>query len=101
MAKRSALAKPHHLRLTSSPVPTIASGRVESPLHVRTRLRERRPVSVRRHTARIATRLGVLLAADIAAIAICTLLARAATEGSIAGGWVSAEFTKAVSGSYG
>jgi exopolysaccharide biosynthesis polyprenyl glycosylphosphotransferase len=101
MAKRSALAKQHQLRLTSSPVPTIASGRLESPLHVRTRLRERRPVSVRRHTARIATRLGVLLAADIAAIAICTLLARAATEGSIAGGWVSAEFTKAVAGSYG
>lgn len=79
----------------------MASGRAGSPLHVRTRLRERRPVSVRRHTARIATRLGVLLAADIATIAICTVLARAATEGSALGTWVSAEFTKAVAGSYG
>lgn len=101
MAKRSALAKQHHLRLTASPVPTMASGRAESPLHVRTRLRERRPVSVKRHTARIATRLGVLLAADIAAIAICTLLARAATEQSALGSWVSTEFGKAIAGSYG
>jgi exopolysaccharide biosynthesis polyprenyl glycosylphosphotransferase len=100
MAKRSALAKQHHLRLTSSPVPTIASGRAESPLHVRTRLRERRPVSVKRHTSRIATRLGVLLVADIGAIAICALLARAATEQSVLGAWVSAEFARAVSGSY-
>lgn len=101
MAKRSALAKPHHLRLTSSPVPTMASGRVESPLHVRTRLRERRPVSVKRHTARIATRLGVLLLADIAAIAICAVLAQAATDGTPLGTWFSAEFAKAVAGSYG
>ena len=78
----------------------MASGRAGSPLHVRTRLRERRPVSVRRHTARIATRLGVLLAADIAAIAVCTILARAATDGSSLGAWVSAELSKAVAGSY-
>src|SRR5687768_16515378 len=100
MAKRSALAKEHHLRLTSSPVPTMASGRVESPLNVRTRLRERRPVSVKRHTARIATRLGVLLAADIAAVAICAFLASAAAAQS-AIGWMSAEFARAIAADYG
>jgi exopolysaccharide biosynthesis polyprenyl glycosylphosphotransferase len=101
MAKRSALAKQHHLRLTSSPVATMASGRAESPLHVRTRLRERRPVSVKRHTARIATRLGVLLLADIAATAICTLIAQTATDGSALGTTMSTEFAEAVAGSYG
>ena len=100
MAKRSALANQHHLRLTSSPVPIMASGRAESPLHVRTRLRERRPVSVKRHTSRIETRLGVLLVADVGAIVVCALLARAATEQSVLGAWVSTEFARAVSGSY-
>src|SRR6188508_1716606 len=89
MAKRSALAKQHHLRLTSMPAPAATSARAESPLHVRTRLRERRPVSVKRHTARIATRLGVLLAADIGAIVVCAVLASAAAEQSFLGAWVN------------
>ncbi|MFN2602599.1 MAG: exopolysaccharide biosynthesis polyprenyl glycosylphosphotransferase [Gemmatimonadaceae bacterium] len=98
MAKRSALAKQHHLRLTSSPGPSLASTRAGSPLHVRTRLRERRPVSVRRHTARIATRLGVLLAADITAAFICGVLIEVASNG---GGWLTDQFSRAASAGYG
>lgn len=101
MAKRSALAKQHHLRLTSSPGPAVTSGRAGSPLHVRTRLRERRPVSVRRHTARIATRLGVLLGGDIVAMVICAVFADVAAGGGAFGGWFSAEFTRAIAASYG
>lgn len=78
----------------------MASGRPESPLRVRTRLRERRPVSVKRHTARIATRLGVLLAGDIAAIFICAAIANFAA-GPALGGWIAAGFSQALQASYG
>jgi exopolysaccharide biosynthesis polyprenyl glycosylphosphotransferase len=101
MAKRSALAKQHHLRLTSSPGPAMASGRAESPLHVRTRLRERRPVSVRRHTARIATRLAVLLGGDVLAMFVCAIVADFAASESALGGWVAAEFARAIAANYG
>jgi exopolysaccharide biosynthesis polyprenyl glycosylphosphotransferase len=97
MAKRSALAKQHHLRLTSTSAPAATSARLGSPLHVRTRLRERRPVSVKRHTARIATRFGVLLAADTAAVFICALLADFAING---GGWLGQQFARAAAGHY-
>ncbi len=98
MAKRLALAKQHHLRLTSSPGPAVGSTRSGSPLHVRTRLRERRPVSVKRHTARIATRLVVLLAADVTAMFICALVADIAANGD---GWIATEFARAGAGGYG
>jgi exopolysaccharide biosynthesis polyprenyl glycosylphosphotransferase len=101
MAKRSALAKQHHLRLTSSPGPALTSVRPGSPLRVRTRLRERRPVSVRRHSARIATRLGVLLVGDVAAMFACALLASFAMNGAPLGDWIAAEFTRAIAASYG
>src|SRR5229473_1783498 len=98
MAKRSALAKQHQLRLTSSPGPSPASTRAGSPLHVRTRLRERRPESVKRHTARIATRLGVLLGADITAAFICGLLVDVAAS---SGGWIAEQSARAASAGYG
>jgi len=97
MAKRSALAKQHHLRLTSMTQPTATSARSESPLHIRTRLRERRPVSVKRHTARIATRFGVLLAADTTAVFICVLLTDLAIS---SGGWLGTQFSRALAGHY-
>jgi len=98
MAKRSALAKQHHLRLTSSPGPAVGTTRPGSPLHVRTRLRERRPVSVKRHTARIATRIAVLLAADVTTMFICALVADIAANGE---GWIAAQFARAVAAGYG
>lgn len=101
MAKRSALAKQHHLRLNSLPGPAVASGRAGSPLHVRTRLRERRPVSVKRHTARIATRLGVLLAGDVLAIVICNLIAGFAVSEATLGESLGSAFSKAVGAGYG
>ncbi|MEJ7759202.1 MAG: exopolysaccharide biosynthesis polyprenyl glycosylphosphotransferase [Gemmatimonadaceae bacterium] len=101
MAKRSTLATQHHLRLTSSLAPAPAPGRSESPLHVRTRLRERRPVSVKRHTARIAARFCALLIGDVAAIAICALLATLAATGATSAGWINAEFARAIGASYG
>ena len=88
----------HNLRLTSSPGPALGSAPSASPLHVRTRLRERRPVSVKRHTARIATRLGVLLGADVTAMFICALVADVAARGS---GWIPAQFSLAESSGYG
>ena len=97
MAKRSALTKQHHLRLTSSPGPAVNPVGTGSPLHVRTRLRERRPVSVKRHTARIATRFAVLLAADATAIFICAMLADIAANG---GGWLAEQFSRALAASY-
>ncbi len=100
MAKRSTLAKQHHLRLTSSLAPSLVIGRSGSPLHVRTRLRERRPVSVKRHTARIAARFGALFTGDVTAIAICALVADLAANGSAPGSWIAAEFAKAVGSNY-
>jgi exopolysaccharide biosynthesis polyprenyl glycosylphosphotransferase len=47
-----------------------------SPLERRTALRDRRPRAVRRHTVRVATRFGVLLAGDLGAL----LLVRAAVD---------------------
>jgi exopolysaccharide biosynthesis polyprenyl glycosylphosphotransferase len=58
-------------------------------------------VSVRRHTARIATRLGVLLAGDIASMAVCALAANVAANGAVFGGWIAAEFSKAITAHYG
>src|SRR5687768_9908392 len=100
MAKRSALAKQHHLRLTSSPVPTMASGRAESPLGVRTRLRERRPVSVKRHTARIATRLGVLVVGDVAAMALCAAISALAATSPVEGRGLGAALAEALEAGY-
>ncbi len=100
MAKRSTLARQHHLRLTSSLGPAIL-GRTESPLNVRTRLRERRPVSVRRHTARIAARLGALLSGDLLAIAICSAIAGMLATGAGPGDWIATELAKAVAVQYG
>jgi exopolysaccharide biosynthesis polyprenyl glycosylphosphotransferase len=97
MAKRSALAKPHHLRLSSSPGPAISSMRSGSPLNVRTRLRERRPVSVKRHTARIAIRFAVLLAADTTAVFICAMIANVAVNGD---GWIANQFARALAAGY-
>ena len=99
MAKRSAL-EAHNLRLTSSPGPVVGPPRGRSPLHVRTRLRERRPLSVRRHTARIATRLGVLLFGDAVAVLVCLFAARAA-QGATVGNLLSAQFARALGLGYG
>jgi len=100
MARRSTLAK-HHLRLTTSPSNPAPSAYGASPLHVRTRLRERRPVSVKRHTARIATRLGVLLVGDITAILLCQLISTAASAGVVAGQTIADQFARALSYSSG
>jgi exopolysaccharide biosynthesis polyprenyl glycosylphosphotransferase len=57
-------------------------------LQRRSALRERRPIAVRRHTGRVATRFAVLLIGDIAAIFLARLvalwLARATLDGTIA-----------------
>ena len=100
MAKRSSLAK-HHLQLTSAPGNHVPAAYGASPLRVRTKLRERRPVSVKRHTARIATRLGVLLVGDIAAIIICELFAAVAARESLLGDSIAAQFTRALDAGYG
>lgn len=100
MAKRSSLAK-HHLQLTSGPGNHLPAAYGASPLRVRTKLRERRPVSVRRHTARIATRLGVLLFGDIAAIVICELFSEIAAQSSVPGQSVAAQFSRALEAGYG
>lgn len=101
MAKRSTLATQHHLRLTSAPAAALLLGRAESPLNVRTRLRERRPVSVKRHTARIAARFATLLAGDVAAIAVCAIIATALAAQVSSGSWLATGFEKAVTAHYG
>jgi exopolysaccharide biosynthesis polyprenyl glycosylphosphotransferase len=100
MAKRSSLAK-HHLRLTSAPGNHAPAAYGASPLRIRTKLRERRPVSVKRHTARIATRLGVLLAGDIAAIIVCELFSAVAAQSSVLGQAVALQFSRALDAGYG
>ncbi len=101
MAKRSTLAGPHHLKLTSSPGNPVPSAFGASPLNVRTKLRERRPASVKRHTARIATRLTVLLVGDIAAIGLCQLLAVFAARNEILGSSIANQFSTALGAGYG
>ena len=100
MAKRSSLAK-HHLQLTSAPGNHVPAAYGASPLRVRTKLRERRPVSVKRHTARIATRLGVLLVGDIAAIIVCELFSAVAAQGTLLGDSIAAQFSRALDAGYG
>lgn len=101
MAKRSSLADHHHLRLTSAPGDSFPSAYGASPLHVRTRLRERRPVSVKRHTARIATRLGVLLLGDVAAILICELFSFLVASSGLLGEGMASQFARALDAGYG
>ena len=101
MAKRSSLANQHHLKLTSAPGNHSPAAYGASPLRVRTKLRERRPVSVKRHTARIATRLGVLLVGDIVAIFVCELFSKIAAEGSLLGNSIATQFARALSTGYG
>ena len=100
MAKRSSLAK-QHLQLTSVPGDSSPAAYGASPLRVRTKLRERRPVSVKRHTARIATRLGVLLVGDIAAVIVCSLFASVAATDALLGESLSIQFSRALNAGYG
>ena len=101
MAKRSSAADHHHLKLTSVAGRGSPAAYGGSPLHVRTRLRERRPVSVRRHTARIAIRLGILLLGDVAAIMICQAFSSLAASSNVLGPGVAAQFSRALQAGYG
>src|SRR4051794_25393081 len=101
MAKRSSLASHHHLKLTSAPGNHAPAAYGASPLRVRTKLRERRPVSVKRHSARIATRLSVLLVGDIVAVIVCELLSSLAAQGGLFGHSIAAQFARALSTGYG
>jgi len=101
MAKRSTLAGQHRLKLTSSPGNPVPSAFGASPLNVRTKLRERRPASVRRHTARIATRLSVLLVGDVVAIVLCQVLAVFAARNGVLGDALANQFSKALGAGYG
>ncbi|MBA3341152.1 MAG: sugar transferase [Gemmatimonadaceae bacterium] len=101
MAKRSSVAAHHHLRLTSPPGNRGPSAYGASPLNVRTRLRERRPVSVRRHTARIATRLAVLLIGDVAGVMLCQFAAAVTASDGILGETMAAQFNAALHAGYG
>lgn len=101
MAKRSSLASHHHLKLTSAPGNHTPAAYGASPLRVRTKLRERRPVSVKRHTARIATRLAVLLVGDVAAVMVCEILSSVAARGSIFGQSIATQFARALDTGYG
>src|SRR5512138_2036167 len=101
MAKRSSLANHQHLRLTSAPGNQAPAAYGASPLRVRTRLRERRPVSVKRHTARIATRLGVLLFGDIVAIVVCELISSIAASNAVLGTGLATQFSRALDAGYG
>lgn len=100
MAKPSSLAK-HHLQLTSGPGNHAPAAYGASPLRVRTKLRERRPVSVKRHTARIATRLGVLLFGDVAAIIICEYVSSVTAQSSVFGQGMAVQFSRALDAGYG
>jgi len=55
-------------------------------------------VSVKRHTARIATRIVALLVADVSAMFICAFVADIAASGE---GWLATEFTRAAAAGYG
>ena len=63
--------------------PTLAAESPRAPLRVRTRLRERRPVAVRRHTGRTATRFIILLAGDAIAFLVYQAIAKLIERGSI------------------
>ncbi len=67
------------LRTASAPDPTSV------PLRIRTRLRERRPVSVRRHTGRTATRFLVLLAGDALALLVYQAVAKILERSTVLG----------------
>ena len=100
MAKRSSLADHHNLQLTSARGNQAPAAYGASPLRVRTRLRERRPVSVKRHTARIATRLGVLLVGDVAAMALCAAISALAAGSALAGSGLGAALSQALDAGY-
>jgi len=79
---------PMILPSTRSPTLATTSVPIHPALQRRTALRERRPLAVRRHTGRVATRFTVLLAGDIVAIllaqAIATWLATETEFGRLA-----------------
>ncbi|MEO8194259.1 MAG: exopolysaccharide biosynthesis polyprenyl glycosylphosphotransferase [Gemmatimonadales bacterium] len=87
--------------MTSLPGSSSPAAFGASALNVRTRLRERRPVSVRRHTARIATRLTVLLLGDFLAIVVCQLISAVAAANGLLGGGLAGQFSRAIQAGYG
>jgi len=101
MAKRSSVGAHHNLRLRSVPGNPGFSAYGASALNVRTRLRDRRPVSVKRHSARIATRLGVLLLGDVGASGIWQFAAFAAAADVVLGGLASSQLGTAMRSGYG
>lgn len=58
-------------------------------------------MSVKRHTARIATRLGVLLLGDIVAVIVCELLSSVAAQGGLFGQSIATQFARALDTGYG
>ncbi len=69
------------MSLTGAPV----SDRKTAPLRIRSRIRERRPVSVRRHTGRTTTRFLVLLAGDAVALMVYQAVAKLLDQGTVLG----------------
>lgn len=70
---------------------TNARHRYSAPLRVRSQLRERRPISVRRHTGRLATRFVVLLAGDLCALLGYQALSVGLADVSLAGRFLWAQ----------
>jgi exopolysaccharide biosynthesis polyprenyl glycosylphosphotransferase len=64
---------------------TLVVDTARIPLRVRTRLRERRPITVRRHSGRTATRFFVLLAGDALALFVYQALARILEQSTVLG----------------
>jgi exopolysaccharide biosynthesis polyprenyl glycosylphosphotransferase len=56
---------------------------------------------VKRHSARIAVRLAVLLVCDVAAVIVCELFSAVASHGSIVGSNLSSQFARALDAGYG
>jgi exopolysaccharide biosynthesis polyprenyl glycosylphosphotransferase len=56
---------------------------------------------VKRHTARIATRLAVLLIGDITAVMLCEIVSSLAAKGSIFGQSIATQFSRALDTGYG
>jgi exopolysaccharide biosynthesis polyprenyl glycosylphosphotransferase len=59
-----------------------------TPLRIRNRLRERRPLAVKRHTGRLATRFVVLLAGDALAFVVYQMVAKMLQRGPFVGAFL-------------
>ncbi len=97
---RAAKSKRHPASLEQRRLDDVTHVKVDAPVRVRLGLQRRAPANLRRHSARAAIRLLVLVVADLAAFGVMRELIRAVRNGEFLGNWLSHQVQNALPAGY-